>query len=388
MADLVMLLAPISLFLTLFGHAATFFLLSRKRRPAVAGPAVTILKPIKGIEPGLYENLASLAAQDYPDFEMLIGAEDARDPALAVARQVQRDFPAVRIKVFSGARHLGLNPKVNLLSHLADRAANDLVLISDSNVRVCPAYLRETAAELQPGVGLVTNVLVGTGAGLGALLENLHLSSFVASAASLARVAAGRACVIGKSMLFRLSDLQKLGGFEAVRNVLAEDYVIGRSFELAGYKVALSPYLVHAVNDGWTVERFVNRHLRWAQMRRRLSPAAYFAEVLLNPVLWIAISGCALAFSRRGLDLRLFAIGASGIAVKCASDALLSRRLSGRFPRPLAIALVPAKDLLIAGLWAVGAFRRKIDWRGNVLRIEAGSELTEPHTEEAHLEVA
>jgi ceramide glucosyltransferase len=388
MADLVLLLAPISLFLTLFGHAATFFLLSRKRRPAVPAPAVTILKPIKGVEPGLYANLASLAAQDYPDFEMLIGAEDARDPALTVARQVQHDFPAVRIKVFSGARRLGLNPKVNLLSHLADRAANDLVLISDSNVRVCPAYLRETAAELGPGVGLVTNVLVGTGSGRGALLENLHLNSFVASAASLARVAAGRACVIGKSMLFRLSDLQKLGGFEAVRNVLAEDYVIGRSFELAGYRVALSPYLVHAINDGWTVERFVNRHLRWAQMRRRVSPLAYFGEVMLNPVLWIAISGCALAFSRRGLDLRLFAIGASGIAVKCASDALLSRRLSGRFPRPLAVALVPAKDLLIAGLWAVGAFRRKIDWRGNVLRIEAGSELREPHSEEAHLEVA
>src|SRR5476651_1710539 len=140
MADLVLLLAPISLFLVLAGHAATFFLLSRKRSPCRPPPPITILKPLKGAEAGLYENLASLAAQDYPDFEMLIGAEDARDPALSVARQVQSDFPAVRIKVFAGARRLGLNPKVNLLSHLADRADNDLVLISDSNVRVCPLY--------------------------------------------------------------------------------------------------------------------------------------------------------------------------------------------------------------------------------------------------------
>jgi ceramide glucosyltransferase len=389
MADLVLLLAPISLFLVLVGHLATFFLLSRKRVPCRPPPAITILKPVKGAEPGLYENLASLAAQDYPDFEMLVGAEDARDPALAVARQVQRDFPAGRVKVFTGARRMGLNPKVNLLASLADKAAHDLVLISDSNVRVCPAYLRETASELTgPEVGLVTNVLVGTGTGAGAVLENLHLNSFVASSASLVRVAAGRACVIGKSMLFRLSDLQKLGGFWAVRNVLAEDFVIGRSFELAGFKVALSPYLVHAVNDGWTVERFVNRHLRWAQMRRRVSPAAYCAEVMLNPVLWIALSGCALALSRRGLDLRFVGIGAAGIAVKCASDALLSRRLAGRFPRLTVIALVPVKDLLIAGLWAVGAFRRKIDWRGHVLRIEAGSELTEPVSPEAQMEVA
>jgi ceramide glucosyltransferase len=189
--------------------------------------------------------------------------------------------------------------------------------------------------------------------------------------------------VIGKSMLFRLSDLSKLGGFWAVRNVLAEDYVIGRAFELAGYEVALSPYVVQAMSDGWTLERFVNRHLRWAQMRRWVSPLAYFGEVLLNPVLWIALSGCALTVSKRGLDLRLLAVGAAGIAVKCAGDALLSRRLAGRFPRFSELAFIPFKDLLIAGLWGVGAFRRTIDWRGHVLRIEAGSVLTDPAPSDA-----
>ncbi|HEY2031669.1 MAG TPA: ceramide glucosyltransferase, partial [Myxococcales bacterium] len=283
MADLLLLLVPISLFLTLLGHAATFFLLSRKTAVAGPPPPVTILKPVKGEEPGLYENLASFAAQDFPDYEMLIGAEDATDPALTVARQVQRDFPHARIRVVTGARRLGLNPKVNVLASLARHAAHDVVVISDSNVRAGKSYLRETAAELsRPSVGLVTNVLTGRGRGAGATFENLHLHSFVAGGTSLARVAAGRACVIGKSMMFRLSDLSKLGGFWAVRNVLAEDYVIGRSFERAGYEVALSPCLVEVTNDGWTLDRFVNRHLRWAQMRRRVAPLAYFAEVLLN----------------------------------------------------------------------------------------------------------
>jgi ceramide glucosyltransferase len=388
MVELLLLLVPISLFLTLLGHAATFFLLSRKRMPAAPLPAVTILKPVKGAEPGLYENLVSLAAQDFPEFEMLVGAEDARDPGLAVARQVQRDFPEVRVRIFAGARRWGLNPKVNLLAFLAERALHDTVLISDSNVRVCPAYLRETAVELtRPGVGLVTNVLAGHGEGGGAMLENLHLNSFIASASSLVRVASGRACVIGKSMMFRLSDLAELGGFWAVRNVLAEDFVIGRSFELAGYEVALSPYVVGTINDGWTLERFVNRHLRWAQMRRRVAPVAYFGEVLLNPVLWIALAACALTVQRRGLDLRLAAVGAAGVAVKCAGDALLSRRLSGRFPNLSEVFLMPIKDLLVAAVWAVGAFRRKIDWRGHLLRIEAGSVLTEPASE-AGLEAA
>jgi ceramide glucosyltransferase len=238
------LLAPISLAITLIAHLTAFLLLSPSRKRRIGPtPPITVLKPLKGAEDGLYDNLASLARQDYPDYEILIGADDPLDPALEVARQVQADHPEARIHLCAGSRHLGLNPKVNLLAALSDRAEHDHLLISDSNVRVEPGYLRDTAAELaDPAVGLVTNVLVGEDADrLGGVLECLHLNSFVASAASFARVVGRRVCVIGKSMLFRKRDLDRLGGFWAVRNVLAEDYVIGRSFELAGYKVALSP---------------------------------------------------------------------------------------------------------------------------------------------------
>ena len=367
---LFILLAPLSLAVTLLAHAAVFVVLAPKKRDEAPAPPVTIFKPVKGAEPGLYENLASLARQDYPEFELLIGAEDADDSALAIARQVAKDFPDRRIQVRVGARRLGLNPKVNLLAALAGHASHEHWLISDSNVRVGPDYLRETAAELaDPAVGLVTNVLVGQGEGMGALLENLHLGGFVAGATSFAKVAGNRSCVIGKSMLFRRRDLEAIGGFWSVRSVLAEDYVLGRAFELAGFKVAVSPYVVSTVNEGWTLERFVNRHVRWAQMRRRLSPGAFVSELVLNPILWIALALCA---SR--LDPLLVALGAMGVAVKCAADALVLRRL-GRPPRLTQLLFIPAKDLLIAGLWFVGAFRRTVNWRGNVLRIERGSQL-------------
>ena len=363
------LLAPISLTVTLLAHAAVFVVLAPRKRKPLHAPPITILKPVKGTEPGLYENLASFARQDYPAYELLIGAEDPADPALVVARQVQRDHPGARIAVVAGAHRLGLNPKVNLLSALSARAAHDHWLISDSNVRVGPDYLRETADELgDPAVGLVTNVIVGQGEGAGALLENLHLASFVAGATSLARMASGRACVIGKSMLFRRRDLEQLGGWWPLRSVLAEDYVLGRAFELLGYRVALSPYVIGTVNDGWTIERFVNRHLRWAQMRRRVSPLAFAGELILNPVLWIALAALA---SR---DLRLCLFGALGVAIKCAADALVLRRL-GPPPRLRQLLAVPFKDLLLAGVWGVGAFRRTIDWRGTRMRIEAGSQL-------------
>jgi ceramide glucosyltransferase len=364
------LLAAISLALTLLAHAATFFVL-RARQKEISAPAISILKPLKGNEPGLYENLASLASQEYPGYEIIAGAADAGDPALLVALRVQADFPAARISVRSGERRLGLNPKVNLLAALAESAEHECWLISDSNVRAAPGYLRETAAELaDPEVGLVTNLPSGAGEGLGALLEELHLGSFVASATSLARAAGGRACVIGKSMLFRRADFEKIGGFHAVRNVLAEDYVIGRGFELAGYKVALSTHVVTTMSDGWTVRRFVDRHVRWAQMRRRISPAAFLGELFLNPVLWLSLATLAL-----GLELRFLALAAIGVGVKCAADALLLKRLSGRTPRASQVLLIPFKDLLVAGIWGVGLFRRSVNWRGNQLRIGQGSVL-------------
>ena len=250
------------------------------------------------------------------------------------------------------------------------------MLISDSNVRVGPKYLGEMAAEMaDPAVGLVTNIVVGEGEGLGAVLERLHLNSFVAAAASLARVAAGRACVIGKSMLLRRSDLERLGGLYEVRNLLAEDFAIGRMYEVAGFRVALSPYLVRCVNDGWTVERFLNRHVRWAQMRRRIAPGAYLGELLLNPVLWITLATAALWSTRPGRDLRLAAVAAAGVAVKVASDALVSRRLRGSLPRPFEILVMPFKDLAMAAVWLVACFRRRVSWRGNELRIEEGGRL-------------
>src|SRR5262249_53704683 len=260
------------------------------------------------------------------------------------------------------------------------RARNDTVRISDSNVRVGPAYLRETSAEMaDPAVGLVTNIVVGEGAGLGALLEALHLNSFVAAATSLARVAVGRACVIGKSMLLRRSDLERLGGLREFRNVLAEDFLIGRLYELAGYRVALSPYLVRCGDDGWPLDRFLNRHVRGAQRRRRIARGAYVGELLLNPILWIALATLSLWASGPGRDLRLIAVAAAGVAVKCASDALLCRRLRGRLPRPAEILAMPLKDMAIALIWLVGCFRRRGSWRGHEPPVQPGRRPPPPH---------
>jgi ceramide glucosyltransferase len=250
------------------------------------------------------------------------------------------------------------------------------VLISDSNVRVTPGYLAATAQQLScPRVGLVTNPIAGQGEeSTGAIFEGLHLTTYVARALSFARVYLGRACVVGKSMLFRLSDWRRLGGWVSVRDVLAEDYTIGQAFQQAGFEVAICPHVIFNYNQRWSLARFINRHLRWGQMRRRMSLPAYLLEPLFNPLaLFAALVAVALASGR---DVRLFgSLAALGTGLRLGADRALLTDMRGSAPPLLTLLLVVPKDLLMLGVWATAGFRRTIDWRGNKFLIRAGTRL-------------
>lgn len=343
------------------------------RTPAGRLPPVTVLKPLCGADDALEANLETFFRQDHPDFELVFGVEGHTDPAIPVVRRLRERFPKVksRLVVHSGGR--ALNPKVNNLeAMLAAQASttHDLVVISDSNIAVGPSWLVELSAEYlrDPRHGLVMNLFVGRGEEtLGATLENLHLAGPVAGSMAVSNELLDNAEAVGKSMMFSRSTFESLGGFASVGSLLAEDFVMGRMFARAGYRVGIAPTTVVNVTARTTVSRFLSRQLRWSLLRSRITPAAYPLEPVISPML------PALLAPLTGPLMPLFIL--LGLTLTLTRDATQWLRLRGREGLLSALPLGPIKEVALLAVWALAPFLSRVSWRGKRFRVAAGSRL-------------
>ncbi len=336
-----------------------------------AFPFISILKPLCGVDDDLWSNLESFTRQRYPRYEILLGVKDRRDAGYALALRAAQRWPGlVRVVLQRGAP--GFNPKVNQLITLAAVARGGVLVVSDSNIRVARAYLRGIAAAFEdPQVGLVTHPVAGIGErNLGALLDNLTLCGSVAAGVVSARRLARKDLVVGKSMALRRSDLRAMGGFERLKDVLAEDFLCGRivTAEL-GKKVALLPEPVFNVCRAQCVTAFFSRYQRWSVMQRKaVGNATYAAQVLLNPV---ALAAAAVLAAPGQTTASAFCLAA---VVRACLHESSARALRGRGFSTSAL-LAPLADLLLGCAWASGFFRSEITWRGNRLAVREGTRL-------------
>ncbi len=345
-------------------------------------PLISILKPLCGVDDSLEANLAVFADLDYPDYEVVLGLRSPRDAAWGVARTAARRWPG-RFRVVLQRGEPGLNPKVNQLVTLARAARGDLLVVSDSNVRVERGYLAEIAALLEDQeVGLVSHLIVGVGVGvgvgtgsarLGSLMDHLHLAGAVAPGVVAAKRLVGRDIVVGKSMALRRRDLSEMGGFEAVKDVLAEDYVMGLMVsDVLGKRVEIGHRPVQNVSERRTLAQFAARYSRWGVLQRQaVGPVIYASSALLNPVL---LAAAAVVVGRTPSALAGFA---AACALKTVLDGAAARILRPAFPLRQ-LALVPLKDLVFGAAWAYGLVSREVEWRGTRLRVRRGTRIELP----------
>ena len=346
----------------------------RRTAPVPASwPGISVLKPLCGSEDALAENLASFAALPYPgEYELVLGVRSVEDGAYPLAQTALRRWPdRVRLVIQEG--EAGLNPKVNQLVCLARAARHDLLVVSDSNVRVSPGYLADIAGHLaRPGVGCVTHPVAGQGhRSLGALLDNLHLGSTIAPGMVAAQRILGKDLVVGKSMAMWRRDLDLLGGFASVADVLAEDHILGnRLVRELGVLVAVSSQPVWNIAVEKSVGDFFRRYLRWSVTHRTaMSFPAYLAECLLHPIP-LAVIGFAL---RPGTGAAATLLACA--VLKPALDAAAFSRLGQRMFSWRAFGAGWLKDGLLFVTWVHGLFARTVTWRGNRFRVLPGGRL-------------
>src|SRR5579863_9568102 len=275
--------------------SASAFLRQRRDEmslPAQTFPPVSILKPLKGVDPEIYQSFRSHCLQDYPDYEIIFGVSDPNDPAVASVRQLQNEFPARSIRLIVCPNILGANVKVSNLAQMVAEARHQHLLVNDSDIRVESDYLRRVMAPLaNPQVGMVTCLYRGVAAAtLGSRIESLGISAdFCAGVLAARQLEGGLGFGLGSTMVFRRADLKKIGGFESFADYLADDYELGRRIAGLGFQVKLSEVVVETNLPAYSVPEFLSHQLRWARGVRDSRAGGYFGLVLTFGFLWSCV---------------------------------------------------------------------------------------------------
>ena len=338
-------------------------------------PPVSILKPLKGIDPEIWESFCSHCEQNYPEFQLIFGVSDPRDPAIEMVRKLQAKYPNLSIDLIVCNLLLGANIKVSNLAQMLPAARHDLLLINDSDIRVPSGYLRNVTALLgDASVGLVTCLYRGIASPtLGSRLEALGISTdFVPGVLSARFLEKGLHFGLGSTLAFRRSDLETIGGFEALLDYLADDYELGRQIAATGKRVELGAAIVTTFLPAYSLRQFFLHQLRWLRTIRDARRRGYGGLVFTFGVPWALLT--VLAARGAGWAWALFALVFSvRVAVGFAAvEIVLHDRRTFRRELLRTILLMPLRDLIAPLVWAVSLMGNRIHWRGDVFELRDG----------------
>jgi ceramide glucosyltransferase len=327
--------------------------------PTLTAPVpISILKPLAGVDEGLEENLLSFFSQRYPEFEILAAVREPADPAVAVFHRVAARFPNVPSRLLFTGEPPYPNAKVFSLDHMFRAACYDLLVMSDSDIRVTPDMLSRVAAEFEdPQVGMATcPYRAVAGPSFWSLLEAIGMNTEFWGSAIVARMLEGMRFAVGPTIVARRDVIEKLGGFNRVKDYLAEDFVLGKFAAEAGCGVILSRYVIeHRIGSQRFWPNAVHR-VRWCRSTRRSRPAGYVGEIFTNP---LPLALALLAARPQWWPLFAFACLVRAAAAWAVAGPVLHDPVTAR-----RCWLVPLQDLLSFVVWLAGFFGNTIAWRG------------------------
>jgi ceramide glucosyltransferase len=330
---------------------------------------ISVLKPVRGLDPSARENFASFCRQDYPDFEILFAVNESSDPVVPVIEKLIEDFPERSIRLIFVNERLGANTKVSNLCRLVREARNDLLVITDSDVRVDRGYLRSIAAMFHdPEVGGVTALYRGDdNLQFVAAMDCVGSSAAFCGAALVARELEGLKFMMGSTMATTKQRLAEIGGFEAIVDLHSDDYELGLRIAKSGYKIELLPEPVTMAFPSQTLGAYLRHELRWAIGIRNIRPGGHFGMLFTHGLPWAIAAACvapsdgmAAGYLAAYFGLRFamaWVVGVWGLR-----DPVLRRRFW----------LLPIRDLLSFWVWLASFGMNRIEWRGSAFTLDKG----------------
>jgi ceramide glucosyltransferase len=329
-------------------------------------PAISILKPMHGRDPQLYDALQSHAAQAYPVFEILFGVSDPNDGAVEDIRRLQSAYPEAGISLYV-APTAAPNAKAGVLAELARHARHPVLLVNDSDIKVPPNYLRDVAAALaEANTGLATCLYRAAADSWPSRAEALGIATEFAPSVLVARLLGVAEFALGSTMAFRAETLRQIGGFETIAEYLADDYQLGRHISGLGYRIRIASPVVETNLGAENWPQVWRHQVRWSRTIRVSRASGYYGYAITHATLWAVVAAAAGAWraAAAALVLRM----AAGIWI---GAGVLQDRKTLRY-----CWMIPLRDLFGFAVWVAGLFGDTVVWRGQTLRLRRDGKIT------------
>lgn len=344
---------------------------SEERAPPFQ-PPVTILKPVYGLERDLKNRLRTACLQDYPSYQVVFCVQNPNDPALGVVREIQAEFGEARVTIALRDVCAGPNGKVNNLLGGLEMARHDVLVISDSDIRLRPDYLSAIVAPLaDESVGGVCTLFKNAGAGrMYEQLELLSINAEFIPSVLFAEVTGASGFCLGPSVATRQSTLRELGGLESFAEYLAEDYEIGRRIWTSGRKMVLVPYVVDAMLDLESWSQWWTHQVYWDQNTRVANPKGFFGTILTRSIPFALLFALLAGGDPVGL-----AVLAGAVALRLVTTAVILKVALGDAEGLKALWLLPVRDVVGLASWFFSYGQRTVTWRDVEYRLTTGGRM-------------